>query len=449
MKEGKELSSRIRKAPWHEPYKDAPRKPDGSPDVNDRAEIGPSALAFSEWEALGLTAPNLDRMRSYRLQRVCEQLRERDYAGVLLFDPLNIRYATDSSNMHIWITHDPSRAVFVSADGYVILWDFFNCTFLNYHLPEIDEIREGGAGFFYFISGDKEKELALKFAKEVDDVIRQHGGGNRRLAVDRMEAPGLFALADLGITIESGMQVMEHARLVKNQDEINAMRCAMASCDAAMTKMHAALKPGITEIDLWSILHAENIKRGGEWIETRLLASGPRTNPWMQEAGPRVIQEGDFVGVDTDTVGPYGYLSDFSRTWLVGDVKPDDEQKETYQVAYEHIMYNAELLKPGVGFEELTELGLRLPEKYVEQRYSIMMHGVGLCDEFPAIYYPEDFIKGAFDYVVQPGMVFTSEAYVGEVGGKHGVKLENQILVTENGNELMSHYPFEERLLNT
>ena len=77
-------------------------KPDGSPNDNDRVEIGPTALAFAEWETLGLEAPQLNSMREFRLQRLVQQLQQRDYGGILLFDPLNIRYATDTSNMQLW-----------------------------------------------------------------------------------------------------------------------------------------------------------------------------------------------------------------------------------------------------------------------------------------------------------------------------------------------------------
>ena len=88
-------------------------KPDGSPLDPDRIEIGPTDLAFSEWADLGITPPNLDRMRQTRLERTVAEIQRRDLGGVLLFDPLNIRYASDSSNMHLWITHNPARAVFV------------------------------------------------------------------------------------------------------------------------------------------------------------------------------------------------------------------------------------------------------------------------------------------------------------------------------------------------
>ena len=125
-------------------------KADGSPDDNDRVETGPTALAFREWEALGLEVPQLHSMREYRLERLCGELRRHDYGGILLFDPLNIRYATDSTNMQLWTSHNPARACFVSADGYIVLWEFHSCEHLSAHLPLVRELRTG-AGFFYFV----------------------------------------------------------------------------------------------------------------------------------------------------------------------------------------------------------------------------------------------------------------------------------------------------------
>jgi len=422
-------------------------KPDGSPADNDRIEIGPTQRAFDEWAELGLTVPNLDRMRQTRLDRIVAELNKRDYAGVLCFDPLNIRYATDSSNMHLWITHNPSRAAFVSAEGHVVLWELHRCEHLSNYLPLIDEIRTEGVGMYYFVAGDKEEEIAERFAQQVDQLLRKHAGDNRRLAIDKIEIPGLRALDKIGVDVQNGMQLMEHARSVKGVDEINAMRCAISSCEIAVAEMRKALRPGIAEVELWAVLHGENIKRGGEWIETRILNSGPRTNPWMQEAGPRIIQNGDLLAFDTDMIGPYGMCADISRTWYCGDGQPSVEQRHLHAVAYEHIMKNMELLKPGVSFKELTQNGHRLPEQYRAQRYGVMMHGVGLCDEYPAIYYPEDYTEGAFDYVLEPGMTLCVEAYVGAVGMRDGVKLEEQVLITETGYENLTLCPFDEKLM--
>ncbi|HDM8202570.1 TPA: aminopeptidase P family protein [Vibrio harveyi] len=421
-------------------------KPDGSVNDNDRVEIGPTALAFQEWADLGLTPPNLHKMREYRLKRIVDQLQARDLAGVLLFDPLNIRYATDSTNMQLWIAHNHARACFVSAEGYMILWDFHNCEHLSAHLPLVKEVRNG-ASFFYFETGNRTNEHAHHFAKEIADIVKRHGGGSNRIAVDKIEIVGLRELDKQGFDIFDGQEVMELARAVKNIDEINAMRCSIASTEIAMKKMQEATVPGVTENDIWSVLHAENIKRGGEWIECRILSSGPRTNPWFQECGPRVVKEGELLAFDTDLIGPYGFCADLSRTWLIGDVEATEEQRHLYRVAYEHIQHNMEILKPGMTFEEVTRSGLLLPEKYRPQRYGVMMHGVGLCDEYPSIRYPEDLEGHGYDGVLEPGMALCVEAYVGAVGGKEGVKLEDQVIITEDGFENLTNYPFEKELL--
>jgi len=423
-----------------------PVKPDGSPDDNDRVEIGPTALAVGEWEAAGLQAPNLERMRRYRLDRLMGELQRHDYAGLLCFDPLNIRYATDSTNMQLWITHNPVRACFVSADGYIVLWDFHACDHLSAHTPLVREVRHG-ASFFYFESGNRLQEHAGLFADQIDALMRAHGGSNRRLAIDRIENVGLLALKDRGIDVFDGQEVTELARCIKGPDDLAAMRCAIHACEASVARMQDAVAPGVTENDVWSVLHAENIRRGGEWIETRLLTSGPRTNPWFQECGPRVIKHGELLGFDTDLIGTYGICVDISRTWMIGDFEPTAEQKSLYQIAHEHIMTNMELMRPGLRFEEFTQRAHRLPEAFRAQRYGVIAHGVGLCDEYPCIRYPEDHAACGYEGALEPGMVMCVEAYVGAVGGREGVKLEDQVLITETGYENLTHCPFEERLL--
>ena len=422
-------------------------KPDGTPLDNDRIETGPTDRAFAEWAALGLEPPHLPTMRDYRLARVTSELQRRDLAGVLLFDPINIRYALDACNMMVWTLHNQSRAAFVTADGYTILWDLRGTPHLAAHLPNIDENRRGGAGFFYFEAGDMTAIVAKKFAQEIDDILRQHCGGNRRIAVDKMEIEGVALFDDLAIEIGHGQSLMEHARRIKGPDEIKAMRCAVAACEAGIAEMEAALESGIAENELWAILHHANIARGGEWIECRVLNSGPRTNPWMQEAGPRIIQDGDLVAFDTDLVGVYATCADISRTWLCGDGKPRDDQKRLYRIAHEQIQHNMALLKPGVSFTELTHSAYRLPEEFRAHRYPLMYHGIGMCDEFPCINYPEDYIEGAFEYELEPGMALCVEAFIGSEYGGEGVKLEDQVLITETGVENLTAYPFDQRLL--
>ncbi|RMH45041.1 MAG: aminopeptidase P family protein [Alphaproteobacteria bacterium] len=419
---------------------------DGTPNDADRIEIGPTELAFREWDAAGLELPDLRAMREYRWRRLTEHLVARDYAGILLFDPLNIRYATDTTNMQLWNTHNPFRAVLLCADGYMVIWDYKNSPFLADHNPLVRESRSG-ASMFYFSTGDRGPEAARAFVAEVDALLRAHAGTNRRLAVDKIMVHGLRALDAAGIEVMDGEEVTEKARAIKGPDEILAMRCAHHACEQAVACMEAAAEPGLSEDEIWAVLHAENIRRGGEWIETRLLATGPRTNPWFQECGPRKLGNNEILAFDTDLIGCYGICIDISRTWWVGDRPPRPDMVDAMRHAHEHIMTNMEMLKPGVAFRDITFGGHQLAPKYQKLKYSVMMHGVGLCDEWPSIVYPDRFVEGAFDYTIAPGMVLCVEALVAEEGKDFSIKLEDQVLVTEDGHENLTRYPFDARLM--
>ena len=433
--------------PKIDPTRRTPMKPDNTPDDNDRIEIGPTALAYQEWSDAGLACPDLQAMRHYRLQRIVAGLVQRDLAGVLLFDPLSIRYASDTTHMQLWNGHNPFRACLVTADGHMVLWEYGGLAYLSGYNPLVKEVR-AGASFFYFATGQRTEEKAALFAGQIDDLLRERVGGNRRLAVDKIQIAGLRALDEQGIIVADGEELMERTRAIKGADEIKAMRCAMWACEQSIAEMRPFAVPGVTENDVWAELHKANIKRGGEWIETRILASGQRTNPWFQECGPRVIQNNEILAFDTDLIGCYGMCADISRSWFIGDGQPTQRQKDMHNVAYEHIMCNAEQVKPGVTFRELSDRGHQLPEPYVAQRYGSRFHGVGLCDEWPAIKYNVDWQERGYDGVLEPGMMLCVEAYIGEVGGPDGIKLEDQLLVTETGCENLTRCPFDEKLMS-
>jgi len=275
-----------------------------------------------------------------------------------------------------------------------------------------------------------------------------HGGGNKRLAIDNVNPEGADALVGHGLSLHNGKQVAEEARVIKGIEELKAMKIAIAVCQEGMRRMREALRPGISENELWSLLHQTNIALGGEWIETRLLSSGPRTNTWFQECGDRVIEAGDLVSFDSDLIGPYGYCADISRSWLCGDDKPSDEQRRLYALAYEQIQHNTALLKPGVGMFELAHRGFKLPPECVANRYSVMIHGVGLCDEYPKAVYLEDLAQGeGYECTLAEDMVVCVESYTGAVGGHEGVKLEEQVLITRDGPVTLSSYAFEDAFL--
>jgi hypothetical protein len=280
--------------PKVDPARRPAMRPDNTPDDNDRIEIGPTPLAYAEWEAAGLQCPDLPVMRQYRLDRIVAGLVERDLDAVLLFDPLSIRYATDTTHMQLWNAHNPFRACMVTADGHMVLWEYGGYAYLSEYNPLVREVRFG-ASFFYFATGQRTEEKAELFAGQIVDLLQERVGSGRRVAVDKIQIAGLRALDAAGVEVMDGEELMERVRAIKGPDEILAMRCAIHACEASIAEMRELTQPGMTENDVWAELHKSNIRRGGEWIETRILSTGQRTNPWFQECGPRILGNNEIL----------------------------------------------------------------------------------------------------------------------------------------------------------
>lgn len=210
-----------------------------------------------------------------------------------------------------------------------------------------------------------------------------------------------------------------------------------------MARMYESSLPGKTENEIWAELHYENIRSGGEWIETRLLAAGDHTNPWFQECSDRVVRAGEMISFDTDMIGPYGYCADLSRSWTIGHTRMTNEQRTLYSTALEQINHNMSILKPGMSFAEYNEKSWRIPEKYQPCRYSCVLHGVGLADEYPSLPTHPDWAR-AMTGRFEENMTVCIESLMGEGGGRECIKLETQVLVTKNGVVRLDSFPWEE-----
>ena len=386
------------------------------------------------------------RLRAYRLQRLREQLVASDYAAGVFFDPVNVRYATDSRNMQVWTLRNPARYVFVAADGPVVMFEFSGCEHLVARLETINEIRPA-TSWFYFTAGPQMMHRAKKWAGEIADLVSAHGGGNRRLAVDRLNHQGFVALQALGIEVGDGQGIAERARAVKNEDEIACLRHALRICGEALDKVRECLAPGTTENEAWAALNHHNAANGGEYIETRLLTSGPRTNPWFQEAGDRPMEAGDLVAIDADMYGPKGYFADISRSFVCGDGAPTDAQRVLYAQAHAQVLHNMSILRPGMSFREFAEKSWHIPGRYEKNRYMSLIHGAGLAGEYPYVPYLVDFDHKGYDGEFEENMTICVESYLGAEDGHEGVKLEQMVWLSEAGPVSLSDYPFEEQFL--
>jgi Xaa-Pro dipeptidase len=376
----------------------------------------------------------------WALARTRTALRRHNIAAALLVDPVNIRYLTGTSVMPVWTLHSIDRYLLIPAEGEPVLWEYASAP-AELRSPYPLETRTA-TSWSVFGAGEHSINRAALFAAEVAGVLREWGVDDGRVGVDRLDTFGFLALQKAGLQLVPAQLAVEHARAVKGPDEIELIRRSLRVCDSAVTRLYEDLRPGITENEMWARFVGTAFAAGGEYVECRLLSSGPRTNPWFREATARLIERGNLVSFDTDLIGPAGYLADLSRTYLVGSRKPSPRQRRLYADAQTFLAEIMGELKPGTAFDEAGErLSRRFPAKYHAQRYPFIAHGSGLSDEYPIIAFC-DHHEGE----IEEGMVFSVEAYVGVEGEDEGLKLEEQVLVTSSGVEVLSHAPHDAHL---
>ncbi|MEM7293562.1 MAG: Xaa-Pro peptidase family protein [Pseudomonadota bacterium] len=381
-----------------------------------------------------------ESIQRYRLTQIQNQLVEQNCNAIVLFDPVHLRYATGTRNMQVWTMHNFVRYAVVFASGESVLYDMPSSAHLAKDL--VNDVRPSLSAD-YMTVGDRGEEMAHRWTAEMLSVLSEKHCNGRTLAIDRADLPLVLAAQQQQLNLVDGKPIMERARAVKSPEEIAALQASLQTAEASVQSMRERLEPGMRESDAMAMLIAGSVERGGEYPETRLLTSGPRTNPWFQETSDRVIENGDLLAFDTDLIGPGGFYNDISRSWVVGDKKPTDEQRRLYNIAHEQMQHNIALLKPGMGFLEYSDKSYSLPEECIPNRYADVAHGCGLGVEYPLIWYREDEEWGAYDGVFEENMVVCVECYVGELGGYEGVKLEQPVWVTANGPVLLSNFPLE------
>lgn len=380
---------------------------------------------------------DFDRLRRYRLGRVQAGLRTAGIDMAVLTSPVSLRYTVDFDEYQLFQSHIPTFTLLVPAEGAPIL-----CGAYRWQSDLVEE-KWPPTRLCPFDSGLSMAEDSRAFAARLRDRLPTRA----RIAVERLDASTVQALLQVGFEVVDAGGVMQYARAIKSPEEITLIRHALDVADLAIDSMRADIRPGVRETALLARLQQINTANGGGWLDGRMLASGPRTNPWLQEATEREVQAGELIGFDTDMVGPFGYFADVSRTLLCGD-RPSAAQRDLYRRAHEEVSHNIDLLRPGLGFRELSERAFRQPERFVAHRYVCLAHGAGMTDEWPKIAYRQDWNALGYDGEIEVGMVLCVESFVGDETGGEGVKLEQQVLITQTGAEILSQYPFEENLLH-
>ena len=381
-------------------------------------------------------------IRAWRAERIRQELHRQDHEAVLVVDPINLRYATGTRNMQVWTMHNVVRYALVFADGATVLFDLATGRHLSAGLESVTEIRTS-IPFDYMLVADNAEAMASRWAAQVRETLREHGCAPDTLAVDRADTLMVRSLEALGVRVVDGKSVLEHARAIKSAEEIRAFRASLATCEQSVRSLHEFAVPGVKESEAFGHLVGQSLARGGEYPETRLLACGPRTNPWFQESSDRVIQAGELLSFDTDLIGPMGFYNDISRSWVIGERRPTRAQATLLDISEAQIAHNIDLLRPGVSFVEFASKAYHLPDTYLPNRYADLVHGCGLGVEYPFVLYPEDADDGMYDGRFEADMIVCVESYVGALDGPDGVKLEQPVLITDAGPQVLSALPLD------
>jgi len=381
---------------------------------------------------------DLERLRRERLGRLQDAMRAFDMEACLLFNEPNVRYATGASAMPVYAMSTFARCAVVPQEGTPILFEHPN----SVHRSRLraPDVRPMHAWEFF----DDPAAEASVWAEETLAALDELAVARDVIAVDRMGTPAFLALTERGIRVRDAAAATQEARRVKTPTELAAFDLNAPLLMEMLATVEETIAPGVSEREVLAEMSRVMLRGGGEYLATNCLCSGENTNPWRSEATDRRIRPGDLVFVDTDAVGMEGCFFCVSRTFAVGE--PSKEQRETYAAAHRWLMEMKELIRPGVTCGELAAEAPEIPERYVAQRYECMVHGIGLEEENPSVCHPQDPQSNA-NTLLEPGTALVVECYLGEVGAGHGVKLGDEVVVTEDGCRTLVPYPWSKELL--
>src|SRR5262245_51503772 len=289
--------------------------------------------------------PGIDftRLRRERLAKVQHEMAARGVGALLLTNPVSIRYATGVSIMPLWTAVNLAHYVLIPAEGDPVIFEYSLARF------RVDPLWAGARPAYFWQARFADQfagERSGQWAGEIKDVLKGWGLAGEQLGIDILDFNGFTALREQGLKLTDADELIQAARIIKTADEIELLKQSAAVCEAALHDLEQAIRPGVTENELLGVFWHKMLSLGGEHCSTRLLASGHKTNPWFQEAGSKMVRPGDLVAIDTDMIGPEGYLCDISRTFLCGD-RATPAQQEAYRVAHDFIQGTIELCTPG------------------------------------------------------------------------------------------------------
>jgi Xaa-Pro aminopeptidase len=417
-----------------------------------------------DWEA----RVDFDRLRTERLARLKAELEISNLGALLAFDFSNIRYMT-STHIGTWAMDKLIRFSLLTRNTDPISWDFGSAAkhhklynpWLDTTTAEMDadphsphegatrpRLESGARAGISTLRGafSPDAQIADGVAKKIKRELEKFGVADQPLGVDVIELPILFALQKLGIEVVDGQQVFMEARRIKTHDEIRLLTQAASMVDAAYEELYRFLRPGVRENEAVGLVAKTLYDLGSEYVEGVNAISGERCSPHPHVFSDRLIRPGDPAFFDI-LHSFNGYRTCYYRTFAVGSAS--NAQRDAYTRAREYMDRAIALVKPGATTADIVkvwptaqEFGFADEEAAFALQYG---HGVGLSiwekpifSRLVSLDHPEE---------LKEGMVFALETYWPSADGWGAARIEEEVVVTATGCEVITKFPAEELIV--
>jgi Xaa-Pro aminopeptidase len=389
---------------------------------------------------------DFERLRTERLARIKKLLKESELGALLCFDMANIRYIT-ATHIGTWAMDKLARFTLLPQDDEPILWDFGSaarhhklyCPWLGEERSRAGISTQRGA---MLPAAGRAEEVARKIRVELEE----RGLLGEPLGVDAIELPVLFALQAEGIKVVDGQQLMQEARLIKTRDEITLLNTACMMVDAAYDDLYRFMKPGVRENECVGLVSKTLYDMGSEHVEGVNAISGERCSPHPHVFSDRALRPGDPAYFDI--LHSYnGYRTCYYRTFAIGSAS--QAMVDAYKKCREILDAAIYAIKPGVTTADIVKLWPKAPEfGFPDEEAAFALqygHGVGLSIWEKPIF--SRLVSLDHPEVIQEGMVFALETFWPAADGWTAARIEEQLVVTKDGCEVITRFPAEELLV--
>ena len=389
---------------------------------------------------------DFERLRTWRVARVREQLEQSDLGAILLFETSNIRYLT-STHIGYWAFNKGERYALITRTGEPRIWDFGSAA-KAHRLQQPWMNPQNSVGGNTGLQGAIAPTAGLqgRAAEEIASVLKEEGVADMPLGVDMAETSVFLALQSAGIAVRDGQQVMMLAREIKSDDEIMLLTQACAMVDGVYQDIYEFLKPGVRESDVVALAHKRLFEMGSEFVEAVNSIAGERCTPHPHVFSDRLIRPGDQAYFDIIHVYN-GYRTCYYRTFVVG--RATQSQRDAYSQAREWMDAAIELVKPGTSTDEIARVWPEAHEFGFDDEMDAFGlqfgHGVGVgLHERPII----SRLNSLEDPIeIKEGMLFALETYAPASDGRSAARIEEEIVVTAEGPKIITLFPAEELMV--